>query len=120
MDLKLDRRIGDLVFVNGECPTTTDRIDVVAQRLYIRLRTLFGEWFLNVQYGVPYLERILGHKTTKAVADSILQGEIRKERGVTEITFFASTLNRRDYSCRFRVRTDDGRETQDIPISSII
>ena len=115
MDLLLDRRPNyhDLVFVNGSCPTTGDKVDVVIQRLYIRLRTYFGEWFINVGYGVPYLERILGHKTKKSNIDMIMQEQILAESGVAQILSFSSTMDNpnRIYSCNFRVKTEDGEES---------
>lgn len=120
MDLLLNRSPGvhDLVFVNGECPTTGDLVDVVIQRLYIRLRTFLGEWFLNEEYGIPWLERILGQKTQKSTVDMILQGEILKETGVQQVIEFKSTLDNplRVYSCSFRVRINGGGVSEVITI----
>lgn len=115
----LDSKIGgtkDLVFVNGECPVVQDKASVVAQRLLIRLRTFYQEWFMNTEYGVPYLERILGKKVKQSTVDAIIQEHIYKERGVTEIISFSSTMRNRDYSCRFSVRTDVGTVTEEIII----
>lgn len=120
MDLLLDRTRGvhDLVFVNGECPSTGDLIDVVIQRLYIRLRTFLGEWFLNVEYGVPWLEDVLGHKAPKSRVDMIIQSQILAERNVKQVTEFNSTMDTltRNYTCSFRVRTDSGEESEVITI----
>lgn len=117
MDLKMGLD-NDLLFENGECPVTQERAEVVAQRLLIRFRTFKGEWFLDVLYGPPYLQRILGHKVKKSVVDAIMHEEIRKERGVSEITYFSSSLDRanRKYQCQFRVRADNGQETELITI----
>lgn len=111
MDLKMNIGVGedkDMVFINGACPITTGAVDKVRQRLIIRLRTFYSEWFLNEQYGVPYLERILGHKVKKSTVDAIIQEHIYKEVGVLEIVNFSSSLRGRDYSCSFRVRTKSG------------
>ena len=118
MDLLLDRVKNDLVFINGACPTTGDRVDVVIQRLYIRLRTFFGEWFLDITYGVPYLERALGHKVSKTTIDMMLQEQILKENGVKQIISFTSTMDNptRVYSCSFKVKTDSGEESELITI----
>lgn len=120
MDLLLNRTAGvhDLVFVNGACPTTGDLIDVVIQRLYIRLRTFFEEWFLNIEYGVPYLERILGHKVAKSTVDMIMQEQILGETGVSQIVEFNSSLNvlTREYSCTFRVKIITGELSPEITI----
>lgn len=116
MDLLLNNDTKDLVFINGACPAVQDRAAVVAQKLTIRLRTFFQEWFLNTDYGVPYLERILGKKVKKSTVDAIIQEQIYKERGVAEIVSFKSTLVKRDYSCEFRVRADNGDLTETITI----
>lgn len=116
MDLLMDKDTKDLVFVNGECPVVKELTAVVAQRLIIRLRTLYREWFLNDEYGVPYLERILGHKVKKVTVDAILQENIYKERGVAEIVSFTSTMVNRDYSCQFRVRAENGEVTETITV----
>lgn len=118
MDLLLDREKHDLVFVNGATPVTGDRTDAVVQRLYIRLRTFLSEWYLNEFYGVPWLERILGHKTRKSTVDKILQTEILGVKGVDRIVFFSSSWDNayRHYSCTFVVKTDEGITTPEIVI----
>lgn len=120
MDLLMNRDKGvhDLVFINGECPTTGDRVDVVIQRLYIRLRTFLGEWWLNVEYGVPWLERILGQKGNKSTVDMVIQEQILAEAGVAQISYFTSSYDNpsRTYSCSFRVKTITGQESSTITI----
>lgn len=118
MDLLLNRVTNDLVFVNGECPTTTDIVDRVIQRLYIRLRTFYQEWWLDDTYGVPWLERILGHKVKKSTVDMIIQEQILSEREVAEVVSFSSKYvnDTRDYSCSFQVRTDGGQVSPVITI----
>lgn len=108
----------DMIFDNGTCPTTSDLVDVVTQRLYIRLKTLFQEWFLNVEYGVPYLERILGKKIRKSTVDIIIQEQIMMEKGVKQIVSFQSTFDgpSRVYSCRFTVKAEDGNVSSVITI----
>jgi len=108
----------DLAFVNGECPTTTDLVSVVAQRLFIMLRTMAPEWFLNTQHGVPYLTKILGQKITKSGVDTILQSKILAEQGVSRISEWNSSLDSRSraYSVSFKVIATDGNETTTITI----
>lgn len=117
MDLLLHKtgaNAGDLVFVNGACPTTDGYSDVVAQRLYIMLRTFQGEWYLNEGHGIPYLQSILGYKIRKSTVDRILQEKILNEEGVAEIVFFMSEMSAdRTYSCRFRVRSKTGEIIED-------
>ena len=124
MDIKLQLdpispEFGDAVFINGPLTTkgvTTERIETVAQRLRIRLLTFMGEWFANVNYGIPYYQRILARKPTKSAVDQIFQQAILAEEGVKEITSFSSTYTNRVYSATFRVKVDGG-ETEPLTIS---
>lgn len=118
MDLLLGED-NDLIFINGSTPVTSYPVQVVAQRLNIRLKTFYGEWFLNTTYGVEYWQRILGRKTTKAAIDKIFQQQILSEVGVMQITSFSSTFENRQYSLSFRVKVQTGETTQPITISGV-
>ena len=127
MDILLDlNRVslsyGDAVWVNGPLQkeqTTQPFIQVVAQRLYIKLTCFTGEWVLNTQYGVPYWN-ILGQKVSKASVDLILQQKILEERGVKELISFSSTLQNRQYSLTFRVRVVTGEISEPITITPLL
>ena len=124
MDLLLDLdplspSYGDLTFKNGPLTsayTTQSRVDVVAQRLRIRLLTWESEWFLDTSYGVPYWS-FLGKKVKKSTVDLIFQREILAENGVKELTFFESTFENRKYSLSFRVKVTTGEESGLITIT---
>ncbi len=125
MDLLIDKEpissgYGDIVWRNGPLrkeETTQSRIDVVAQRLLILLRTFKGEWFLDTDYGIPYFQSILGMKTSKSAVDLIFQKAILAENGVRELTFFESTFVNRQYSMTFRVKVTTGEESGLITIT---
>ena len=125
MDLLLDLdqispSYGDLTWKNGPLTpdyTTQSRVDVVAQRLRIRLLTFREEWFLDTSYGVPYFQSILGRKIKKSAVDLIFQREILAENGVKELTFFESTFENRKYSLSFRVKVTTGEESGLITIT---
>lgn len=119
MDLLIDPASRDLVFHNG--PLTSEYVtapptEVVKQRLIIRLGTTRGEWFLDTEYGPPWMD-ILGRKIPKSRVDNILQQEILKEIGVKEIISFTSTFKNRAYSASFRVRVSTGAITETITIT---
>lgn len=124
MDLLLDLdplspSYGDLTWKNGPLTpdyTTQSRVDVVAQRLRIRLLTFREEWFLDTGYGVPYWS-ILGRKIKKSAVDLIFQREILAENGVKELTFFESTFENRKYTLSFRVKVTTGDETETITLT---
>lgn len=122
MDLLLDMNSGDLVFHNGPLTkeyTTQPFVQTVAQRLFILLRTIETEWFLDLAHGIPYFDW-LGRKVPKQRIDTTLQQEILATLGVKEITYFNSTLVNRQYSAQFRVRVATGEETETITITPLI
>lgn len=107
MDLLLSRVTGDVVFENGKTLVVSEAGDNVAQRLYIMLRTFAGEWYLNTDHGVPYLQSILGKKVTTKAIDLIFQQRILAEDGVQEIVEFHSNLNSaRVYTMSFKVKAE--------------
>lgn len=106
MDILLDSSSHDCVFINGETPVTRSDFDVVSQRLKIRLKTFQGEYNFNTEYGIPYFQRILGHKARKQEVDNIFQQNIMEEEGVTEIIDFNSTLVNKVYNLSFRAKNN--------------
>lgn len=122
MDLLLDYVSGDLAWKNGPLTvdyTTQPLVDTVKQRLFIMLRTFQGEWFMDLNHGIPYWQNILGKKTTKSAIDLIFQQKILAENGVKEITEFKSTFVNRQYSLDFKVRVSTGEVTDMITINPI-
>jgi hypothetical protein len=123
MDILLDEVTHDVVWNNGPLTkefTTQPFTQTVAQRLKIRLLSFKSEWFMDINYGVPYWQEILGLKPSKARVDRILQQQILLERGVKEIVSFSSTLINRQYSLKFQVKVLSGEVTAPILISPVI
>ncbi|MGC3003986.1 hypothetical protein ACPF8X_37835 [Streptomyces sp. G35A] len=120
MDIALDvNRSGDVLFVNKAVPVKTSEADVVAQRLWVHLRTIRTEWFLDEPYGVPWFE-ILGTKKSKQQIDAILQREVLSVQGVKEIVNWSSSFDNstRKYGCQFTVKTTNGGITSQIAVVS--
>lgn len=62
--------------------------DRVRQQLTIKLRLLTGEWFLDAEFGTPYLQEILGKKLTMSGALAALKKSILEVKDVIQITSF--------------------------------
>lgn len=120
MDLLLERdnnkeNFGDMIFVNGACPTTTEFIDAVAQKVFILLRTFQAEWYLNTTTGIPYLQDILGKKIKKSTIDRIIQEKILQVEGVASIEAYTSTMGGdRVYSATLNIKTTQGTTFSDV------
>lgn len=86
IDIKIDSdniivfEKGDLVFTSG--------IDAVVQGCRIVLQMFQGEWFLNLDAGIPYWQSILGKKPAIAIeaARIFFRRELELVDGVDKVT----------------------------------
>lgn len=119
MDILLDSETHDIVFVNGQAPITDEMRLTVAQRLKVRLQTFLGEYFMNVDAGIPYYQRIFGKIKNKSTVDAIFQRQILDDPDVIEIVSYDSDLDAasRFLSVTFKVRTSEGSITSPITIN---
>lgn len=81
---------GDLEIKNGNLQLTSGD-DAVRQHLQQRLRTFLGEWFLDLDVGVPYFQDILVKNPNVNQVDGILKQTILTTPGVVELVSF--TMN---------------------------
>lgn len=81
IDIGLDKDTGDIAYENGKLKWITGD-DEVMQRVKIRLRRIFGEWFLYYTAGIPYFNgRMLGSNDYDYV-QLVLKSEIINTEGV--------------------------------------
>lgn len=84
LDLKLDPETGDLALGSDGGLQFVSGLEGVAQLVKIRLRLFRGEWFLNLDAGVPYYEEILGEKFSDTILRRRLLEAINGTPGVVE------------------------------------
>lgn len=106
-DLRLNAE-GDLDIVQGKLVLIGTQQELLKQQLTITLNTYRGEWFLNTQRGVPYLQVILKKGTPKALVDSIFSQAILAYDNILNITEFESSINKGVYSLRFKATVESG------------
>lgn len=96
------------------CP---DVQSLVRQRVAIQLKTIYGEWFANRNFGVPYFESIVG-KNTQDTADAILRTTITDTEGVIRLIEYESTNDSRlrTLSVRFRAETESGVIEEEVTV----
>ena len=75
----LDTKALDLSLVEGA--------KQVQQQLLIKLKLWRGEWFLDTDFGTPYLENILGKQLTLSGAIAALRKSILEVKGVRQINY---------------------------------
>jgi len=81
---------GDLEVKNGSLHLTSGD-EAVRQHLQQRLRMFLGEWFLDLDRGVPYFQDILVKNPNVNQVDGILKQIILTTPGIVELVSF--TMN---------------------------
>ncbi|CAB4197931.1 hypothetical protein UFOVP1309_42 [uncultured Caudovirales phage] len=109
IDLALDVLTHDLVIQNNDL-MLLDGAERVRQQLAIKLKLWTGEWFLDTEFGTPYLSDILGKQISLAGSVAALKASIMAVDGVQTITRFEYTFNRstRNLDMQFDVQTPYG------------
>lgn len=105
-DIKLDST-GDIDW--GNITLTEDNSESVAQKLRITLRRYLGEWFLNVNKGVPYFQSILIKGVAKEFVDTVFIDEIVNTQGVLRVVEYISDITPEGvYQAAFTAETTEG------------
>lgn len=94
-DLALDPITHDLVVDNVDL-FVIQGADRVRQQLVIKLRLWRQEWFIDTEFGTPYLERILGKQITLGGAVAAIKESILEVADVQQITRFEYNFDRKE------------------------
>ena len=84
-DNDLDLSRGDMRLIDGA--------ERVRQQIAIKLKLWQGEWFLDTDFGTPYLAAILGKQLTLSGAIAAMRKSILEVEGVRKITAFTYNFN---------------------------
>lgn len=108
-DLALDTVTHDLL-ITGLDLSVIKGADRVRQNVLVKLRLWSGEWFLDTEFGTPYIERILGKQVSLSGAVAALKRSILEVNDVDRITSFSYSFNRssRSLSVDFECSTKYG------------
>ena len=99
----------DIQIIDGGLPLVTG-LDEIRQIVSNRLQAFEGDWFLNLDLGVPYFQEILKKVTSVSQIETIFLQEIGSMPGILDIEefnldFIAET---RELNVTFRAVTTDG------------
>ena len=108
-DLLIDDQSKDLVLSNGDLVLNSG-IVAVKQFLEARLGFFKGEWFLDLDSGVPYYEEVLKKNPDPIVLDGIFKDTILSTPGIIGLDSFSMELdtNTRELRLNFKARSLDG------------
>lgn len=90
--------------------TLVDKGEQVRQQLLIKLKLWRGEWFLDTEFGTPYLQQILGKELTLSGALAALRKSILEVPGVRRILLFSYSFSNQErrLTVEFTVDTEFG------------
>ena len=108
---------GDFTFGQGKQNFLNEEA-AVAQAIKTRMKLLQGEWWENLEDGLPLFQKILARRQPKEVIDQIIKKRILGTPNVKSITEYESTWNNeeRKYSFQGKVKTIFG----DILVSEVM
>lgn len=117
MNLALDTNHDIFLTAGGQLATVQDE-DELLQRIKTRLLTFLGEWWLDVELGVPYFQQILGFKPDLTLYRTLFTAATQAVTGVVsvdsmEVFYTAAT---RTLTVRFTCTGELGTVTGEITI----
>ncbi len=98
----------DYVFGHGKNDYLEGR-EAVGQAVKSRLLLLYGEWWEDLEDGLPLFERILassGSDANKQAVDIIFARRIGDTTGVLNVSWYDSTFDRNKRAYSFSCRVD--------------
>lgn len=112
---KLDNN-GDYTF-GGNANDFYEGTIAVSQAIKTNLLLLYGEWWEDIDKGLPLFQNILGQSGTpgnQQAADLLIQGVISNTPGVISIKNYTSNYSNRTYSISCTVQTQYGDATAEV------
>jgi len=108
-DFKIDATTGDLVFTDdGKEPQSVAGVASIAQECAILLRTFKGEWFADLDEGVPYIPDLIQSKPSDDQVLAIIRPLLEGVPGVTGIASLAIVRSGRSATITAELETDTG------------
>lgn len=106
--------VGDLrLDAAGREVVLNDVTAEVAQLLHVRFSFFLGEWFLDLDEGTPWIQRVLVKAPTDRVIRTVLTSVLRDCPGVDEILKLSYSISRdRRLQVNFVVRLQTGEVLQ--------
>ncbi len=115
-DIKLNDN-NDIAIENNDIVFITS-IDEVRQRLLENLNTFKGEWFLDLEMGIPYYQDISKKNIDLNVIESVFKDAILDSPGVLELLDFSLDIDNssRQLDVNFTARASEGEIVINLPI----
>jgi len=113
---------GDVTIDPFDLQLNEQGLEAVGQRIQITLNTFLGEYFLNTEFGAPWLQTVFRKGVSKNLIDTQIKNVIIAVPGVLQILQYTSVINNtlREMSITFKARVDEGIIDQTINLDDLI
>lgn len=108
-DIRLNN-LHDLDITSGDLELFTRVEDLAVQMVKTNLLLYKGEWFRDIDLGIPYVQEIFGNKNTQNAADANIKNTILNTDNIRSITSYTGSIDptTRKYKVVFSAITDSG------------
>ena len=119
-DLRL--KSGDIVVDPFDLQLNIQGLEAVGQRIAITLNTFKGEYFLNTEFGAPWLQTVFRKGVSKNLIDTQLKNVITAVPGVLQLLEYTSSINStlRGMTITFKARVDEGIIDETVSLDDLI
>ena len=109
-DLLLIENTNNLILQNKDLQLTNNDVDYTVQKCIIILKVFKGEWYLNINIGIPYFENIFIKNPNIGLIEDIFKTIILSIETIEELIDFNLTYNNtiRKLSLDFQAKLIDG------------
>lgn len=110
LDLALTQDTHDIDLSPSGDASWIEAAERVQQQIKVTLLAFLGEWFLDITFGVPYLEAIMVKGPDRAQIEAILRASIADVPGVSSVRRLSIEIDRpqRQLAVNFEAATDFG------------
>ena len=118
MPLTSDVGLDPLTFDLPVFPVHISGVDLIVQRMTIRLQRFLGEWILDTTVGIPYLAFIQERPVDVEGITAVLRTEIETTPGVLRVDDFIGVFVIASQTLRFTglIRLEDDESSRCMPV----
>lgn len=100
---------GDIELVDGDL-SLVEGVEAIGQSAKQRLKLYLGEWFLNINAGVPWFQVVFVKNPNLLLIEAILRDVVLLTPGISELDTFNLTYDNltRKLGVSFKARTING------------
>jgi hypothetical protein len=109
-DFAIDPQGNSFLRTNKGFRLTEDRLEYLAQKVRCAISLFLGEWYLNVNLGVPYIPEFGDKNQHRPLMESVMQERILDVEGVKRLLSFETVFDQktRTLGVSFVAETDAG------------